>query len=197
MSKPKLVFYGAWGERLVSDSVVRERFGWLISHLASPKSKTSDGPICPWAGHAVGSKRFFVGDARRFPSSLAGLLDAMDHTADQYRGSSVFTPGELHPTTLTVLLNDGLQAETIEEGLQLRRPLFTPEGLMLGALDPYNTLTSLAGADGFPYRAPWNFLTVRWMVPGDYVFLDLNPQYREIYCQFFGGWPAPNKKGPE
>jgi hypothetical protein len=79
--------------------------------------------------------------------------------------------------TLTVLLPKGLPLEPVEKSLQVLRPELLRRGLMMGLLHPHSSLRPLTpGAGGFPYRASHPFLTVRWAVAGDEVFVGINPE---------------------
>lgn len=188
MSVPAITYYGAWrGDRL-ADVVSDERFRWLIEHLSRPDG-AGGRQVCPWAIVAQQEGRFYVGDARQNPSDASTLAQIIENLVVEYRSYDTFRPPNKHPATLTVLIPDQIDGELITAALDRYRRQFTPLGIMLGALDPFNSLRSLTGGKGCPYVAPWNFLTVRWMVPGDYVFLNLDPDYKRIYCNYFGSWP--------
>jgi hypothetical protein len=185
----KVNYYGIWRGEKLPDSEADRRFQWLISHLSSP-----NGPegrqICPWAIQALRDGKFFIGDARRAPTDVAGISFVVEDLVLEYQSISKFEPLNRLPETLTVLIPDAVEGKTIESILEMHRPKLTPVGLMLGSLDPFNKLRSLIGGRDCPYSSPWSFLTIRWMVAGDCVFLNLNPAYKEIYIKFFGKWPA-------
>lgn len=181
-------FFGVWKGDSLPDATINERFQWLIMHLASPYGYKGS-QVCRWSILALNQNRFCIGDARHCGFDANGLADIVEQMLSEYRGFGSFDPSTSVPHTLTVLLPDQLKAQSIVSTLDTYRPSLTPQGLMLGALDPYNRLQSLTGGKGCPYSAPWNYLTLRWMVRGDHVFLNLNPQYKEIYIRIFGSWP--------
>ncbi|MEK8021627.1 MAG: DUF6875 domain-containing protein [Candidatus Parabeggiatoa sp.] len=188
----RVIYLGRWKEEALADKGAEKRFAWLIQHLTSSQGVGKKHPTCPWSEPAIAEGRFFIGDARHFDIDIDSICYIVEDMAKVYKNYAPFIPPEKHPPTLTVLLPYALSGETIVDVLEIYRPKLTPVGIMLGALDPINKLRSLTGGVGYPYQAPWNFFTIRWMVPGDYIFLNLNPVYKDIYIKFFGSWPEDN-----
>lgn len=188
----KVIYSGVWRGEPLADKEFERRFVWLATHLSSSYGSQKKRVICPWAVQAIDSGRFYIGDARHFGVDIASTSRIVEDMVTEYQQYGAFSPPEKHPPTLTALLPDDLSGEVIVAVLEKHRPKLTPIGIMLGALDPVNELRSLTGGNGYPYQAPWNFFTVRWMVPGDHIFLNLNPAYKEVYIKFFGSWPENN-----
>lgn len=178
----------AWRGDTLQDPELNKRFRWLIGHLLAPQRPGASRPVCKWVRQALNDGRFDIGDARGFlPVSPDGIDRILASMVEEYRKvKPVFVPGDPHPRTLTVAIPDTFDEQTINDALTRHRDKLTPEGIMVGALDPYNTLLSLTGGSGCPYRSPYSFLTIRWMVPCDMVFLDLNPEYTKVYRRYFG-----------
>ena len=181
---PDIAFFGIWSGEHLPDPEVERRFRWLIYHLSATESPGGK-QLCPWAVAAIQEQRFYIGDARNNAADLAVIGSIVQTMCERYRTYDTFRPPNKHPATLTVLIPDAVAGHVIVSVLEEYRRKLTPLGLMLGALDPVNNLRSLTGRKGCPYVAPWNFLTVRWMVRGDSIFLNLNPEYKTIYSGFF------------
>lgn len=141
----------------------------------------------PWCTHAVAAiegRTFLVADARDYDvnqfdeiiQATANAFVAACPPLSQERLSVRTSRDGPHPT-LTALLPEGLPLKPAERTLQHIRPALLQRGLMMGLLHPDSSLHPLTpGADGFPYRVPHPFLTVRWAVPGDEVFVRINPE---------------------
>lgn len=164
------------------DEEARKAFDSLEQHLR----KGRDGaPWCRWAAQAIDQGTFFVADARAFAGTEA-FCALITLAADAFirqcppPNTDAFADWTAI-STLTVLLRDDLPLVEAEEIVQGQRATLLRRGLMVGLLHPQSTLRPLTpGPDGLPYRATRPFLTVRWAVSGDEVFVGINPELSSL-----------------
>lgn len=137
---------------------------------------------CRWAVRSLEKGSFLVADATAL-GGLSRLEVIVALTADAFESTcpppSVKSRG-LPPSSLTVLLRDDIPHGSAEELLHSARPHLLERGQMMALLHPDSQLTPLtAGPPGRPYHAPHIFLTTRWAVPDDRIFVDINPTLLE------------------
>ena len=194
MRERTIHYLKAWRGEALQDPELYKRFRWLIDHLLAPQRPGSTRSVCKWVGAAIEDGRFDIGDARGlFPVNQRGIDSIIQSMVKEYRESQpCFIPRDPNPRTLTVAISDEFDEHTIKTALDRHRDKLTPVGIMLGALDPYNSLLSLTGGTGCPYRSPYSFLTIRWMVSCDITFLNMNPTYTQVYRRYFDLDHAPH-----
>lgn len=166
-------------------------FAELVRHLYHGRAGK---PWCTWAVAALDGGTFFVADARghagldRFEDVVRATADAFEAACLQQSHPPLFvraSPGRTYPA-LTVLLRKQVLLEPAEQSLHALRPELLRRGLMMGLLHPRSSLRPLTpGAKGFPYRVSHPFLTVRWAVPGDEVFVGINPTLAGLLAAWF------------
>lgn len=164
-----------------TDSEVFKAFATLIEHL----SRGREGRAwCSWAVQAWEQNRFWIGDARSLKGTkIEAIVDLMADTFVSHFPSPFEKGFENEDTlnTLTVLLDDDTPYEPTESVIQAKRRELLERGLMIGFLHPDSSHRSLSlGPSGTPYRVPRPFLTLRWAVPGDVRFVEINPTLRAL-----------------
>jgi hypothetical protein len=163
------------------DTDATDAFLALENHLRRGR----DGaPWCVWAVHALDRNAFWVGDARKLGDTGLGTIVALAAEAfvkrcpapDRHR-----LPEDALLNTLTVLLRDDIPCDDAEKILQEERPALLRRGLMAGLLHPRSTHRPLTpGPSGMPYRTDSPFLTVRWAVTADELFVGINQELRAL-----------------
>jgi hypothetical protein len=149
----------------------------LMNHL----SRGRDGnPWCVWSVRAMERNSFWVADARMlrgidFRGVIMLAADAfVKHCQVPYQLSC---PQEAPINALTILLPDEIDYNEAEEILQRERRALLTRGLMAGLLHPLSTHRPLTpGPFGMPYRTDSPFLTIRWAVAADELFVGINPE---------------------
>lgn len=167
-------------EDLDLDAEAVAAFAELVHHLRHGRAGK---PWCTWAVASLDARIFLIGDARgqgqlaRFESVITRTADSFAAACTAQHHADGTKVGNNPHATLTILLERGLPLEPSENALQGLRPELLRRGMMMALLHPESPLRALTpGPEGYPYRISHPFLTVRWAVPGDEVFVGINPE---------------------
>ena len=158
-----------------------QAFDTLVEHLRNGRG---GAPWCVWAVHALDQGGFWIGDAREL--GHRGFASIVSLAAEAFvkhcpPPDTDCVRAVVHRNSLTVLLADDVPWEDAEDTLQRERPNLLRRGLMVGLLHPRSTHAALTpGPDGTPYRMESPFLTIRWAVPEDELFVGINPELTHL-----------------
>lgn len=165
----------------IDDPKLARAFESLVQHLCYGRE---GHPWCPWAVRALEENRFWCGDARSLgPERFEIIVDAIANTFETcfpipISGNRA-VGAELN--SLTILLRDDTEYDDAEVVVQGKRADLLARGMMVGLLHPRSMHRALSlGPPGVPYRTPDPFLTIRWAVPDDILFVGVNPKLRML-----------------
>ena len=166
----------------VLESEATQAFERLLQYLGSGRGGQ---PWCQWAIDSVRQNRFLVADGRSLDRrdltvivrKLASLfVDHCSQRGDSVRPSQDAPKSDGHLDSLTVLLHDSIDLESLDQITHALRPALLDKGVMAALLHPRSRLTPLSpGPAGRPYCTQEPFLTFRWAVPQDRLFVAINP----------------------
>lgn len=147
-------------------------YAGLIEHLTIGNQGR---PWCRWVEACVRNGQFFVTQAIEAASRDA-FVELIATLGKSFCALSPNPKQSCAPAALTALLSTHPDADSAETILMERRSELVERGLMMAILHSGSTLRSLSrDAPGHPYRADHFFITVRWAVQEDEIFVRINP----------------------
>jgi hypothetical protein len=180
------------------DPRVRESFDalttvlhWAGEYLAAPHPELGrSGAVCPFAGPSIAREAFFLAVVRGRPA-----LEEVERIARAYRAwYPELEPreGRLAPFRSVNLLFPDVPEdawETLIGAAQERlKGESVAEGLMIGEFHPGPPRkAALWNPDFRPLRSPVPLLSIRQMVPTDWVFLRDRQDWASAYLRVHGG----------
>lgn len=173
-----------WGEGAL-DPEATSAFRGLIRHLTEGRQGE---PWCRWVVETIADGAFLVGDARemggieRIDEILDAVVQAFLQEVPNHEPSNPTQDNNRTHPSLTVLLQSDFPLEPAEKEISRCRPSLLRRGIMAAIVHPDSQHKPLTpGPPGAPFWAPEPFLTVRWTVPDDTIFVGVNPRLQEIH----------------
>ena len=152
-------------------------FEGLRQHLVAGRQ---GHPWCRWAVYALDTGTFYVSDGRGL--ALETLEQIVKLLADTFVAlSETNATQNKNQMTLTLLIDSKYSSDAMEHAVQDTRRTLLERGLMVGVLHPRSELFALSeGPPGVPYRTAACFITVRWAVRADTLFVSGNPILEQL-----------------
>lgn len=161
----------------------RRAFAELEVHLTQGRD---GGAWCRWVARSIDAGKFFVGDAIAIATveALAGLVD------EAASALSEISAGVPNPAVSLTLRVGAVPGDASQQLLQGRRLDLLRRGVMVALLHPEAQFGALSpGPKGTPYATSDAFLTFRWAMPQDALFVDVNPTLAAALEEFLRSGP--------
>jgi hypothetical protein len=174
------------------EAPLRQIMEWAQEYLCRPHPELGrSGPVCPFTRPSLRKGLFYMAVYRGAVLDQRRVADVVRTYRDWFLEMEPRTGIEAAYKTVGIIFPDLPDADyegLIEDTQEALKSDYVSEGLMIGEFHPGPpSKGGLRNPDFRPLRSPLPLLSIRHMVPTDFVFLQSRKDWMESYLRRFTG----------
>ncbi len=173
----------------VETNALKSSMRWMREFIMRPHPNLGrTGPVCPFVKPAIDDHLlYFSVNQAQDPMNFKSIYDEMMHYKDIFNTFEPFT-GPLSELRVIMFLCP-LSHESVlsdpHESKMLKSDMMK-EGITVGQFFPTSDVKRMLRDKFFPVQPPVCMYSMRTFIPGDWMFISGEPEWRKIYKDRFG-----------